>query len=158
MAEALPFPSSVQTAFFSSGSSLGLSLVLLLQVFREECGGEFPGFGGVVGAVARLVVGVLESVSGVGEDVNVRGLAQRPELRFELLDVGGLDALVLAAKDAEDSGINFPQGGIVGCEMAVVDHSGFQPGIGDREIQRVAAAHAPPDAAEALGFEVGLRA
>src|ERR1017187_8707029 len=121
MAEALPFPSSVQTAFFSSVSSLGLSRVLLLQVFREECGGEFPGFGGVVGAVARLVVGVLESVSGVGEDVNVHGLAQRLELRFELLDVGNRDAHVIAAEDPEDGSIDLLQRGVIGSKMAVID-------------------------------------
>src|ERR1035441_4528153 len=158
MAEAMPFQSIVRTAFFSSNSSFGLPLVLLLQIFREECGGEFPGFGGVSGAVALLVAGILEGMSRVREDVNVHGLAQRFELRFELLYVGNRNTHVLAAEDPEDSGIDLLQRGVVGSEMAVVDDRDLQPRIGNGEIERIAASHAPSDGTDALGIDVGLRA
>src|SRR5260370_41894354 len=108
---------------------------LRLQVLRQESGGELPGVGGVVGAVGLLVIGVLELVSGVGEDVNVDRLAQRLHLRFELLYISRRNALVLASEDSQDVGIDLLQRGVIGGEMAVVDDRGFQLRVVDCEIK-----------------------
>src|SRR5271165_678437 len=92
----------------------------LLEIFRQKCSRQLPGFGGVVGAIALLIVRVLETVSGVGEDVDVNDLAERLHLRFEFVDVVGSDALVLPAEDAEDVGVDLLERRIVGGQVSVV--------------------------------------
>jgi hypothetical protein len=52
----------------------------LLQVFRQKRDRQLPRFRGIIGTIACLVVGVFESVPGIGEDVDLDGLAQRLEL------------------------------------------------------------------------------
>ena len=47
-------------------------------------------------------------------------------LRLELLHVGGRNAFILPAKDAEDGGIDLLQRGIVGGKMAVIDDRDLQ--------------------------------
>ena len=97
---------------------------LFLQILGQEIGGQLPGLGCVVGAVARLVVGILKGVSGVWKNVNVHRLAQRRHLRFELVHVGRRNAFVLPAKDSQDVGVDLLQRGVIGGEMAII-YNGF---------------------------------
>ena len=62
------------------------------------------------GRISLLVIRILEGVARVGIDVDLDFLAMRLQLGFELANVLNRNALILAAEDAEDRGMNFPAG------------------------------------------------
>src|SRR3974377_984480 len=122
-------------------------------MLRQEGHRQLPGCGGIVGAGVRVFY-VFKAVPGVGENGNVNCLSESFHLRLKLVDVGRSNALVLSAKNAENGGIDLLERGVVRGKVTVVDDGDLELRIGDGEIQRVAATHAPSDITDAGGIDV----
>src|SRR6266513_2312515 len=150
-------PSAVKMRLSVTFSSLGLSVLVISREFKRLGQKGVNALPGVVRRrlhVARRVVRVHEGVPRAGVDLDVRGLAGGLERLLECLDVLRRDALVFLAEVAEDRGRQRLDGGGIGDEMAVVDDRRGQARLGEREVEREAAAHAPADDADAAGVDV----
>ncbi len=96
-------------------------------------------------------------MSRIGVDFYVDLLTELFHGGFELADVSRSDALIFAAEEAEDGGVDFVEAFGFGDEVAVVDNGGGQVGNFEGGLQGVAAAHAPADGADAIFLDVALR-
>src|SRR5882757_6116757 len=80
------------------------------QFAGEEMEISRTGIGGIFGAVAGLVVRVLEGVAGIRVDLHVDGLADLLHLGGEGVDAVRRDALVQASVVAQDGCVDLSQG------------------------------------------------
>src|ERR1043165_9689995 len=140
---------------FSSFGSFGFSFVVVISREFKRLGQKgvdaLPGVLRRRLHVALRVVRVHERVPGAGIDLDVGALAGRFQRRLERLDGLRRDALVLLAEVAEERrGQRLDRGGIGG-KHAVVDDRRGERRLGQPELERVAAAHAPADDADAAG-------
>src|SRR5581483_2249981 len=114
------------TSCRTESSALSPALGGLLKILRQKRSGKFPSLLSVVRPVALLVVWILESVSGVRKYVDVDRLTQCLQVSLELLHVGGGNAFILAAEDAQNGGVDLLQSCLVGGEVSVVDDRRLQ--------------------------------
>src|ERR1051326_3946952 len=150
-------PSGVKMRLSVTFSSFGLSFLLISREFKrlgEKGVNALPrvfrrGF-----HVAGCDVRVHERVPRAGIDLDVGALAGGLERALEGLDVFRRNALVLLAEVAEDRGRQRLDPLGIGDEVAVVDDRRGELRLREREVERVAAAEAPADDADAAGVDV----
>ena len=97
-------------------------------------------------AVAVFVDGIFESVPGVVIDLDVNFLPELLHGLLKLVHIVGSDATVLPAKQAQDRRVDFLQRVPICGKAAIIDDVGGKRGLLQRDLERIASAHAPTPA------------
>src|SRR6185312_10006916 len=80
---------------------------LLLQIHVQKFHRPLPGIGGIVHAIATLVVGILKGMAGVGIDRDIYLFAQRFHLALKFLYVVRSNPFVLSSEKPKDGRVDF---------------------------------------------------
>src|SRR3984957_16560896 len=94
-------PSLLKRCISKDGLTRGCAGRLFFQVFREKVYRPLPGVGGIGGAIAGLVIGILEGVAGVVVNLDLDLLVQLFHRGLEFMHIVGRDSLILAAERSE---------------------------------------------------------
>src|SRR5205814_3213922 len=124
---------------------------------RQEFYSFVPCICPILRAITVFVVRILESVTCVRINRDVVLLSELIELPLELLNVIGSDTAVLCAENPQDWCIDFLQGCGVSGEVPIIDHIRRQFRLLKRDIERIAATHAPSYRADPILLHITLR-
>src|SRR5580693_1883063 len=126
-------------------ASLAIERASLSQRLVQECDSSRESVGGRFGSITIFILGILEPVPGAVVDLDVYAPSEILHRPFERPHVPGRNAAVVGSKVPEYGCKNLLEVVGIGRKRAVIHHASGEARLMNRELQRIPAAHAPPN-------------